>query len=100
MLRANFGPRVASVIIPALTKIADPEDIVVMNFGLWSNSLDELDLHSALFQASFQYHKASLPKRTFWRETSAQHYQTPSGEPFLALHRACSKLSKCQPASE
>lgn len=82
MLRANYGPRMASVMLPALAKLTKDEDIVVMNFGLWSNNMEELKLHASLFKSSFEYHKSKLPKRTFWRQTSAQHYQTPSGKTF------------------
>lgn len=39
MLRANFGPRMAGVLLPALVDLTTPEDIVVFNFGLWSNDL-------------------------------------------------------------
>lgn len=91
MLRANYGPRMASVIIPALTRLARDEDIVVMNFGLWSNSLEELDMHTQLFKASFEYHRSQLPNRTFWKETTAQHYQTPSGQSFV-LHSFPSQI--------
>ena len=81
MLRANFGPRMATVLLPAIVELSAPHDIVVMNFGLWSNQLQELDMHSEIYEASFKFHRDRMPNRTFWRETSAQHYTTLSGMP-------------------
>lgn len=83
LLRANYGPRMAGVMLPALTQITDPQDMVVLNFGLWSNSMEELSMHAQMFEAAFNYHRSLLPNRTYWRETSAQHYSTLSGVPRL-----------------
>ena len=93
MLRVNFGPRMASVMLPALTQITDPQDIVVLNFGLWSNSIDELKMHASLFEAAFEYHRSMLPNRTFWRETTAQHYSTPNGKPGVYQSSASQNLN-------
>lgn len=82
MLRANFGPRMGNVLLPAIADLAAPHDIVIMNFGLWSNNLQELDMHAEVFESSFRFFQGRLPNRTYWRETSAQHYSTPSGELF------------------
>ena len=64
----------------SLAQVTDSQDILVINFGLWSNSMDELKLHVGMFEAAFEYHRHNLPNRTFWRETSAQHYSTLNGE--------------------
>lgn len=80
MLRANFGPRMANVLLPALADLSTPDDIVVMNFGLWSNDMNELSMHTEMFESSFRYYVGRLPNKTFWRETSAQHYSTLSGK--------------------
>ena len=78
----------SSLVTPSLAQVTDPQDILVINFGLWSNSMDELKLHVGMFEAAFEYHRHSLPNRTFWRETSAQHYSTLNGE------RPCSLYSR------
>ena len=78
----------SSLVTPSLAQVTDPQDILVINFGLWSNSINELKLHVGMFEAAFEYHRHSLPNRTFWRETSAQHYSTLNGE------RPCSLYSR------
>ena len=79
MLRANFGPRMANVMLPALGDITDVDDVVVLNYGLWANNMEELKMHAEMFQTAFWTYKWGLPRRTFWRETSAQHYATING---------------------
>ena len=80
MLRANFGPRMGNVLLPAIADLSAPQDIVILNFGLWSNNLQELDMHTEVFESSFRFFQGRLPNKTYWRETSAQHYSTPSGK--------------------
>lgn len=92
MLRANFGPRMANVLLPALAELTASQDIVVMNFGLWSNDPAELEMHTAVFESTLRFHLGRLPARTFWRETSAQHYSTPSG---VSSQISYKLLSRC-----
>ena len=70
----------ATVLLPALVELVAPHDIVVMNYGLWSNRIRELKMHTEIFESAFRFHRDRMPNRTFWRETSAQHYDTISGE--------------------
>ena len=52
-------------------------------------------MHVEVFAASFRYHRGRMPNRTFWRETSAQHYSTPSG--VLSVKMPVSLLQICLP---
>lgn len=96
MLRANFGPRMGQVLLPAIAELSAPQDIVIMNFGLWSNNLEELDMHTEVFESSFRYFRGRLPNMTYWRETSAQHYSTPSGEAQFKEHHYYLNPAVCQ----
>lgn len=84
-LRGNYAPRISNVMLPALKQLADPRDIVLFNFGLWSNDMEELKMHAQMFSVAFDYNRGMLPARTFWRETTAQHYSTINGDPSLII---------------
>ena len=73
-----------NVILELLPTIADAEDdILIMNFGAWYNDFDELTADLPRFKESLQQHRSRLPKRLFWRESTAQHFDTPTGKPFF-----------------
>lgn len=82
-LRANKVPRMAGPILRLLPTIASREDIVILNLGAWYNYLadgmESLKQDMIQLEAAISAHRRSLPHRLFWRECTAQHFDTPSG---------------------
>ena len=81
-LRANVGSFVAESLMPLLPRLATPDDIVLLNFGLHSNDngtlwgyIQELEA----FGEQYQRHKERMPQ-FLWRQTSVQHFTTIIGE--------------------
>ncbi|KAK9830112.1 hypothetical protein WJX72_009847 [[Myrmecia] bisecta] len=70
-LRNGFG---------VLQRVANPQDVVVVNFGLWHTFWPEV--YTALlrgFADYYQQHKHHLPGMV-WKDTSPQHFPTAFGD--------------------
>lgn len=83
-LRANKAPRMGSTILRVLPSVADRiKDIVIMNFGAWYNYINggmvEMEMDMPKFEEALVEHRPVLPHRLFWREATAQHFDTESG---------------------
>jgi len=50
--------------------------------------MHELEEEMLAFEDAVHRHRHTLPKRIFWRETSAQHFNTPSGDHLLTCPQA------------
>jgi len=81
-LRANTGSFVAKNLMPLIPRLAVPEDVVLLNFGLHSNDngtlwgyIQELEA----FGEQYQRQKEQMPQ-FLWRQTSVQHFDTPIGD--------------------
>lgn len=77
---SNIGNRLTETILPALGPLgAQPSDIMVLNIAVWRNKENDYrsDLH--MLKDYWHAHGTHLPM-TIWRDASAQHFDTPTGD--------------------
>ena len=61
-------------LVPSLHLIAEPHDIIILNFGLWYNDAPEFRQVMLDFEVSWREIQRNLPYLMAWRETSPQHF--------------------------
>ena len=63
---------------------------MLVNVAVWLNSEKTLRTEISMWVEYFTRHKKQLPF-VIWRDASVQHFNTPTGLPFLVLHCILSK---------
>ena len=63
--------------LPLLPKVAAPDDLLVLNFGIHHGK--EYSLQLRQFVAYWKAHRSSLP-RLLWQQSAAQHFNNPAGD--------------------
>ena len=78
--------------LPALHRIAEPRDILIVNFGLWYNDEPQFKQVMLDFEDWWRREQQHFPYLLAWRETSPQHF--PLSEVwYLTLLLSCSPVS-------
>ena len=62
--------------LPLLPKVATPDDLLVLNFGIHHGK--EYGQQLRKFVAYWKAHRGSLP-RLLWQQSAAQHFNNPWG---------------------
>lgn len=72
-------------VLPALPKIASPNDTMVLNFGLHHHTVGDYIAALKHFAEYHRQHHTQLPFMV-WMDTAPQHFDTPSGTPLPRMH--------------
>eukprot|EP00884_Botryococcus_braunii_P023107 jgi/Botrbrau1/9480/Bobra.0252s0098.2 len=79
-LRSNLGDWLAHTLLPLFPALGVKRtDVMVLNFAIWINSRQEYERNVSAFANYYQAHKEELPF-TIWRDSSVQHFDTPTGD--------------------
>lgn len=79
IVRINTAEQ-ATAVLGALPEAgAAPDDVAVVNFGLWYHEKWEYTKAMHNFARYVRLHASQLPLM-LWMETTAQHFDTPGGE--------------------
>ena len=70
----------------------DSEVQLLCRYNYYSDGMAELQKDMIEFEAGFNSLRNKLPKRTIWRECTAQHFNTSSGEPGFPQRSLMCKL--------
>ncbi len=73
-VRSNLAKHFMHQFVPSLHRIAQPRDIIIVNFGLWYNDEPEYKQVMLDFEAWWQKEQQNFPYLLAWRESSPQHF--------------------------
>lgn len=76
-VKADRAKRLMHV-LNLMTKLAQPDDIILANIGIHYNDMSELSEDMPLIGSALK--QPGLSKNVFWIETSPQHFGSPTGK--------------------
>lgn len=88
-VRANRADYFMKQLMPNLDRIAEPHDIIILNFGLWYNDEPQYRQVMLDFETYWQDIQRNFPYLMAWRETSPQHFPLSEVSYWTMRLKAC-----------